>query len=792
MKSRVLSAWLTLLLAVACDAAVFHVSPSGDDSAAGTQAAPFKSILRARDALREIRQKPDQPPAEHRIILHAGTHYLGQTLVLSHEDSGTAQSPVIYAAAPDAKVILSGAAPLALTWSDYRNGIVKAQVPSAKEGKLSFDQFYVNGKSQPLARYPNFDANAQYFNGTAADAIAADRVRKWARPETGILHAMHGAHWGDAHWRIKSIDPRGNPVLEGGWQNNRPSPPHKQHRFIENVFEELDAPGEWFLDQPTGILYFKPPAGFNAAGAVYEAPVLKHLVELRGTRDKPVQFVRFEGISFEQSARTFMETNEPLLRSDWCIYRGAAVLLEGTQDCAIADCNFEKLGGNAVFVSRYNRRASISGSRFTDIGASCVSFVGDPGAVRMTDVKNYNDAVDWDKLDRTPGPKTDDYPADCRVSDCLMFHFGTVEKQVAGVQISMAARITASHCSIYDCPRAGINIGDGCWGGHVIEFCDVFDTVKETGDHGSFNSWGRDRFWRINGKPLPDAIKEIPDLVKLDVVEPIIIRNSRWRCDHGWDIDLDDGSTHYIIQNNLCLHGGIKNREGFHRTVENNIMAFNTFHPHVWYPDSGDIFRRNIVQTAYKPIRVAQWGKEVDYNLFPDDKALEAARRNGTDKNSLAGDALFVSPQTGDFTVRDGSPALKLGFKNFPMDQFGVTSPRLKKEAKTPSFSAGKVEVAKRDPAVRPFLGGRVKNVVGLGEVSASGLPGETGVIIIEPGKPLAAAAIKPGEVIIACSDKKVDTVDDLLRLVDASRTAEVELTIFRDQSPVKVRITRP
>ena len=60
----------------------------------------------------------------------------------------------------------------------------------------------------------------------------------------------------------------------------------------------------------------------------------------------------------------------------------------------------------------------------------------------------------------------------------------------------MAQGITVRHCSIYDVPRAGINIGDGCWGGHVIEFCDVFDTVQETGDHGTFNSWGRDRFWR--------------------------------------------------------------------------------------------------------------------------------------------------------------------------------------------------------------------------------------------------------------------------------------------------------
>ena len=61
----------------------------------------------------------------------------------------------------------------------------------------------------------------------------------------------------------------------------------------------------------------------------------------------------------------------------------------------------------------------------------------------------------------------------------------------------MAHRITVRHVSAYDVPRAGINIGDGCWGGHHIDYCDIFDTVKETGDHGSFNSWGRDRWWGV-------------------------------------------------------------------------------------------------------------------------------------------------------------------------------------------------------------------------------------------------------------------------------------------------------
>ena len=95
----------------------------------------------------------------------------------------------------------------------------------------------------------------------------------------------------------------------------------------------------------------------------------------------------------------------------------------------------------------------------------------------------------------------------------------------------------------------------------------------------------------------------------LDVVKPNVLRNNRWRCDHGWDIDLDDGSSNYHITNNLCLHGGLKLREGFHRTVENNIIVGNSFHPHVWYADSGDVFAHNIVGTAYRPIRMPKvWG----------------------------------------------------------------------------------------------------------------------------------------------------------------------------------------
>ena len=261
------------------------------------------------------------------------------------------------------------------------------------------------------------------------------------------------------------------------------------------------------------------------------------------------------------------------------------------------------------------------------------------------------------------------------------------------MQISISSRIAVRDTSIYDCARAGINIGDGCWGGHLIEHCDVFDTVLETHDHGSFNSWGRDRYWAGNHRGASEPeVKKDAKLPYLDAMQAIVLRDSRWRCDHGWDIDLDDGSSNYEIYNNLLLRGGLKFREGYGRRAWNNILVNSGFHPHVWFDDSASEFRTNIVMAAHAPIgQPAGWGKLVDRNLF----ASEADRRkhlnSGGDANSISGDPMFVNPAAGDFRVKEGSPAFKIGFRNFPMDQFGVKKPSLKALARTPVIPELKV-----------------------------------------------------------------------------------------------------
>ncbi len=658
---------------------IIHVAPTGDDANPGTAESPIRTPVRARDLVRAAK---GQGEGSITVRLAAGTYYLPEPLVLGPEDSGTADRPITYAASPGATVILSGGARLNLDWKPYKDGIMQAEVTA----KLPFelDQVFVDGRRMRMARYPNYDPRARPFNGTAADAIAPTRVRHWDHPVGAFVHALHRHAWGDFHYRITGVDDRGQVKLEGGWQNNRRMGMHERDRFVENVFEELDAPGEWFYDAASRKLFLDPPSGVDLKRATVEAAGIRHLVELRGTRANPVRYVSLQGLTLTQTSRTFMDNKEPLLRSDWTIYRGGAVLFEGSEDCGVTDCVFDQVGGNAVFVNAYNRRVTIRGCKIAEAGANGVCFVGDPSAVRSP-LFEYGQTQPEEMIDRTPGPKTDNYPADCRVHDCLVSGIGQFEKQAAGVEIAMSEAITVSHCSIYDVPRAGINIGDGCWGGHLIEGCDVFDTVQETGDHGSFNSWGRDRFWLPNVAAVNDRVKKSPELPSLDCRKPIVLRHNRWRCDHGWDIDLDDGSSNYIIEDNLCLHGGIKLREGYDRIVRNNVIVGNSFHPHVWYEGSNDVFHQNIVGSRYDPIGMPKvWGREIDHNLFPDERARKSAQALGLDAHSLAGDPMFVDPSVGNYRVQEGSPARKLGFRNFAMDQFGVSSPRLRGEARTP------------------------------------------------------------------------------------------------------------
>ncbi len=766
-------------------AATFHVAPTGSDNHPGTQEQPFQTIHRAQQAVRQSQQRGQEPL---QVVLAEGIYYLPEPLVFTETDSGTASAPVIWTAADGGTAVISGGTRLDLTWSSFRDGILKAATP----GGLSIDQLFIDGQRQRMARHPNYDPEVLVYNGYAADAFAPERAAGWANPEGGFIHAMHVHRWGGYHYRITGRAPDGSLQYEGGWQNNRQMGMHPHHRFVENIFEELDAEHEWFHDPATSTLYYLPAQGTDPSQMTVEVVRLKHLIEFTGTQAASPQHIELRGLVFRHTARTFMETKEPLLRSDWTIYRGGAVRFDNANNCSIVHCEFDQVGGNAIFVNRRNHNILIQGSHIHGAGGSGICFVGSPTAVRNP-LFEYQQTQSYADIDTTPGPQNDDYPHDCTVEDCLIHEIGTVEKQAAGVQISMSKAITVSHCSIYDIGRAGINISEGTFGGHLIEFCDVFDTVLETGDHGSFNSWGRDRFWHL--KDVPEG--KLPELARLDA-EKTVIRNSRWSCDHGWDVDLDDGSSNYEIVNNLFLKGGLKLREGFFRTVRNNIAINNTLHPHVWYPDSGDIVTGNIWMAAYRPARMKYWGKKIDKNFFTSAADRDAFQNQGCDLDSVVGDPQFIDPAAGDYRIGPNSPARTIGFENFPMDQFGVRSAHLKAIARAPAFPTPRKAVVSRSATANKtttWLGAEIKTIQGE-SFSAFGISPEDGGIHLSSVPDRSAAyqtGLRTDDVIQKINDRPTKTTAAFLRLLKRVPAGKKgRLLIVRKQQPLEISVSLP
>lgn len=603
---------------------VIYVSTRGNDKWNGSEKKPVASLVRAQELARAYGRDTSVE-----IVFEDGIYYLPGTVQFTGQDSKDYPATVTLRARHEGKAVISGGQQIRLDWKQEAGNIYVASVPAG----MDIDQLYVAGLRQPMARFPNaqpgkqrnvydtwvLDHQAQ--PNPEMDPLQPERIALWKNPEGGYVHAMHTALWGDMHWEIKGKNEDGTLQLEGGWQNNRPSGMHPLYRFVENIKEELDVPGEWYYDRSESKLYYMPLPEIDLDEAKVEIVRLKHLIEFNGTKENPVRGIHLQGLTFKHTARTFMENKEQLLRSDWTMYRGGAIVFNGAEECSVENCEFDHLGGNTIFVNNYNRYLTVRGCYIHHSGANGIVFVGDPDMVRSPLFRYGNQ--NYETMDMTPGSLGDNYPQDCWVDDCLITMTGRDEKQTAPVQISMSQRIRVSHCSIYDVPRAGININEGTFGGHVIEFCDVFNTVLETGDHGSFNSWGRDRFWTPDVVTISDQVALHPDMQYWDVLEPNVLRYNRWRCDHGWDVDLDDGSSFYRIYCNLLLNGGLKMREGYDRVATNNIILNNSLHPHVWVRNSDDVFKHNIVFTAYQPAVMNsalgesdRWGKELDYNLF--------------------------------------------------------------------------------------------------------------------------------------------------------------------------------
>lgn len=433
-------------------------------------------------------------------------------------------------------------------------------------------------------------------------------------------------------------------------------------------------------------------------------------------------------------------------------------------------------------MSGYNEKHFIDSNQMTQIGASAVLIVGKEDAVR--DPSRWdNDAHKTVISDTSAGPKNENYPRDITISNTYMYDLGIYEKQVSGICMSIAARIHVKGNTIHRCPRAGINISDGTFGGHLIEDNDVFDCVRGTGDHGPINAWGRDRFWSLGGYDTRGRKgAEKKQYAFLDVIEKNVIRHNRISHTSEFGVDLDDGSSNYEIYDNLFLGTGVKLREGFGRTVRNNIIINGPINIHVSYAGNDDVVQNNVIiaKTPYKFISPNS-GSKTNFRgnlLYFGGQTLDVqAYGESKDTDYITGDPLFANPNAHDYTLKALSPALQQGFQNFDMDTFGVKG--------APGPSVQKLNfVVSDDSDEENFLGGCISSIHSEGLLSATGMNDYKGVYVMKPfAVEYRGERLENNDVILTLNGIEIQNKKDfIIQYGNIANGTGVLVTVFRNQ----------
>jgi len=220
--------------------------------------------------------------------------------------------------------------------------------------------------------------------------MAADQTTlpntPYKNPAGAIVQTWRPGHWASWMYEVGSatFDAASGTTnftfSAGGFQGSR-GENEGEDTYLENIFEELDAPSEWFFDAAAATLYLffnatpgtPPPAD---GSILYTPPANKHLFNISGTMAAPVRGVSLLGLGLRDTAYTYMDPHGIPSGGDWTLERSAVVFLEGTEQVTVRGCVFERVDGNAVLLSAYNRNASITMNEFAWIGATAVALWG--------------------------------------------------------------------------------------------------------------------------------------------------------------------------------------------------------------------------------------------------------------------------------------------------------------------------------------------------------------------------------------------------------------------------------
>ena len=151
-----------------------------------------------------------------------------------------------------------------------------------------------------------------------------------------------------------------------------------QNATTQNLFEEWDAPNEWFFSEVTRKLYhyYNESVKTIPADVKFEATTTAELVRIEANMSHPAVNISFKGIGFKDTRYTYLDPHEMPSGGDWALQRSGALFMEGTEGTLVDACTFSRLDGNAITVSGYNRHVTISRNEIVWTGDNAIALWG--------------------------------------------------------------------------------------------------------------------------------------------------------------------------------------------------------------------------------------------------------------------------------------------------------------------------------------------------------------------------------------------------------------------------------
>lgn len=684
-------AWLTGAVTATAkpEAADFYVSRQGNDRWSGKrpdaadQDGPFATLSRARAAVRKLLQDQTEPRGV-RVSVRGGIYYLDETLTFGPEDSGTQQAPVTYVAAAGETVVLSGGRRLTSgRWGEIRGHRAwMVDIPAVKQDDWRFRQLFVNGTRRPRTRIPSQgEYRIESLPGYTGDFLrsptkqfvyaAGDIEPTWRNLRDVEIVAI--TRWQDNRLPIESVDATtrtvtfDRPSLFALLANDRPGP-----YWVENVFEALGSPGQWYLDRSGGLLICLPLPGEDLSTAEIVAPRLERLLTVVGRPGNPVHDLHFEGLLFAHAEWQPPADYASSLQAG--IEVPGAILFDFAERCSLVGGGIEHIGNYGVEVNVGCQDVEISHNRITDVGA---------GGIRVGHFFSWetdgSGQLTKRGAERKAAMPEGPHSRRITVADNDIAHCGRVTPEAVGIFVGDNAENKVIHNHIFDVFYSGISVGS------VQDFgpCEATANLIE---YNHLHDIGQSMLSDL-GAIYTCSTRE--SLVRYNVIHGVSRRDYG-----GWGIYLDEGSHDVVVEKNLVFHcqdGGLFVHHARNIRSENNIFALNR----VTQVDRGGIggfelsCRRNLIY--YREGKaIGDYGGEnsghnvcaFDQNVYWNSagqpvlfskKTFAEWQAAEQDQNSILADPLFVDPDKGNFTLRPGSPAAQVGFE--PWD-FRLVGPR--------------------------------------------------------------------------------------------------------------------